>query len=661
MVTRRILFLLGLFFLFLPVFAWTELPPTSDEDMKFNAVPGMPGAPAAILFHEEIYDDMRHAHEVNARIKILTDEGRKYADVELPFLRSRMQLVDIKGQTIHPDGKIIPFEGKPHEKVIFKSGGRKISEKVFSLPDVQVGSIIQYHYVYVYEDGVVYAPEWNIQKDLWQKNIHYKFIPYTSGSHYIVVDHDQSSRGVAWTVFLPKGMEVKQVTSPDKKDYVELKANNVPAFIEEPYMPDSNQFKFYVRFYYAVQSNDKDYWKSEGKFWNKDVEKFLDRKNGIQEAVNKIVLPTDTQEQKARKLYAFVVAFDNDEYLPPRSEQEIRALGFKEVKGAEDVLAQKRGDSFDITRLYVAMARAAGIPAYVMRITSRENNYFDSSYMDMGQLDAELAILQIDGKEVFLDPGAKFCKFGVLDWRHNATKGLRQSANGVVIADTPMSTYKDAMIQRIGHLSLKPDGRVSGPIRILFTGIDATMRRQSAAKLDDEGRKKDLEDEVKTWFPADSEIKLVKQPNWNEVEAPLAVDFTISAPLSVSAGKRLLLPSQIFHVNDKPRFPHSERVHGIYLYYPSREVDQVTIALPPGMSVESLPDKQKVQLSYAIYMNQASNVGGDTLLLDRDVAMAEYVFPKEQYPELKGFYDKLKTFDQQQVVLRSSGNAQAGN
>ena len=661
MVTRRFLLLVGLLFLFLPVFAWADFPPIPDDEMKFNAVPGMPGAPAAVLFHEEIYDDNRHAHEVHARVKILTEEGRKYADVVLPVFRTRMQLVNISGRTVHADGKVIPFEGKPFEKTVFKGPHLKVTSKAFTLPDVQVGSIIEYRYAYVYEDNTVIPPRWTVQDELWQKSVHYKFIPFYSASRFIVVDHEQSSRGVSWTAFLPKGMDVKEVRSPDNKDYFELLANSVPAFVTEPYMPDSDQFKFYVRFYYAVAANSNEYWKNEGKFWNKDVEHFLDRRNGIQETANQLVTATDSPEQKAKKLYAFVIGLDNDDYLPPRSEQEIRVLGLKETKGVEDVLAQKRGDDSEITRLFVALAKAAGIPAYVMTITSRENSYFDPAYMDMYQLDAEVAILQIDGKEVFLDPGAKFCKYGVLDWRHTGTKGLRQSPNGVVIADTPAPSYKDSMIQRIGHLTLKPNGNLEGAIRVFYVGMEATRHRQMAARTDEEGRKKDVEDEVKTWFPADSEVSLMKQPNWNDVEAPLAIDLKISAPMLVSAGKRYLMPSQIFHVNDKPRFPHAERVNGIYLYYPGREVDQITVGLPPGFAIENLPEKQTAKTDYAMYTNAVSSIGTDALRIDRDVAIAGYVFPKEQYSVIKDFYDKVKSFDDQQVILRSSEHATAGN
>jgi hypothetical protein len=63
--------------------------PVSPEELKMTSEPKAPGAPAIILFREVDRDDRGlTAHEdVYFRIKILTEEGRKYADIEIPFLK----------------------------------------------------------------------------------------------------------------------------------------------------------------------------------------------------------------------------------------------------------------------------------------------------------------------------------------------------------------------------------------------------------------------------------------------------------------------------------------------------------------------------------------------------------------------------------------------
>ena len=69
--------------------AWAgpTFQPIPPDELKMTSEPLAPGAPAILLFHQVDRDDNgRTSHEDNYfRIKILTEEGRKYADIEIPF------------------------------------------------------------------------------------------------------------------------------------------------------------------------------------------------------------------------------------------------------------------------------------------------------------------------------------------------------------------------------------------------------------------------------------------------------------------------------------------------------------------------------------------------------------------------------------------------
>jgi hypothetical protein len=98
--------------------------PVSPEELKMTSEPLAPGAPAIILYREVNRDDNGHtSHEDNYfRIKILTEEGRKYADVEIPFQKGANDVVNVYARSIRPDGTIANFDvhapgrpgGKPH-------------------------------------------------------------------------------------------------------------------------------------------------------------------------------------------------------------------------------------------------------------------------------------------------------------------------------------------------------------------------------------------------------------------------------------------------------------------------------------------------------------------------------------------------------------------
>jgi hypothetical protein len=122
--------------------------PVSPEELKMTSEPQAPGAAAIILYRQVDRDDNgRTSHEEDYfRIKILTEEGRKHADIEIPFLKGEGNVVNIRARTIRPDGSIVNFDRKAFEKSLVKRSGFKYLAKTFTLPDVQVGSIIEYYY-----------------------------------------------------------------------------------------------------------------------------------------------------------------------------------------------------------------------------------------------------------------------------------------------------------------------------------------------------------------------------------------------------------------------------------------------------------------------------------------------------------------------------------
>lgn len=635
----------------------TDWPPITPEEQALASVPQQPGAPAVILNREELDDDTKHFHSVYMRIKILTEAGRRFADIRIPFDRHNFTIDTVSGRTVHADGSIVPFEGKPFEQVINKGHGVRHLWKTFTLPDVQVGSIIEYRYYLRYGDRVAVPPFWMVSAELFQKQASFRFIPFTKD---LQLAHGRIGHGVSWSSFLPADYKVEEEHTV-VTDSIKMNLHDVPAFLEEPSMPPERILQPRVRFFYQVGGTMNEFWKDEGKFWRKEVEAFLDHNSGVGDAVKQTVAASDTPDQKARKLYAFVAQMDNRSYVPQRAQQEEKTLGLQNNDGVQDVLRQKSGTHDDLNRLFVALLRSADIPAWLIAVPDRSDTFFDEHYLSMDQFDAEIAIAQINGKEVDLDPGTKFCPYGLVDWHYSASRGLRESANGkgTEFGEVPTPTYKDAMTKRVARLQLKPDGSYEGIAGVGFFGLEGMIHRRSGGRSDEEGRKKELEDQMKAWLPKGSEATLTKSPKWDDTEAPLVAEFKISGPLATSAGKRWLVPQHVFQVNETPRFPANDRVNPVYLDFAYREIDEVHITLPPGATVDSLPVDDAMNRDFAVYNTEHKAENATTILSTRDVAMNGLMFPKEAYKEIKGFYDKVKAGDEQAALVKVVGDAAA--
>ena len=164
-----------------PTFA-VNFQPVSPDELKMTGEPKAPGAPAIILFREVDRDDRgQTAHEdVYFRIKIFTQEGRKFADIEIPFFKDEGSVVSIRARTIHPDGSIIDFNGKAFDKSIVKARGVRYMAKTFTMPDVQVGSILEYYYRVDLSDRVIVNSHWILSNELFTKSAKFSLNPYTS-------------------------------------------------------------------------------------------------------------------------------------------------------------------------------------------------------------------------------------------------------------------------------------------------------------------------------------------------------------------------------------------------------------------------------------------------------------------------------------------------
>lgn len=656
----------------LPVSA-ADFPPISSEELKMTSLPEQPGAPAVILMREEVDDDMHNFQSVHERVKILTEVGREYANIEIPYSRRSFTIGGVSGRTTHADGSVVPFEGKPFDKTIIKSGDIKVNVKSFTLPDVQVGSIIEYKYDLRYDDNVLFAPQWDVQQDLFQRRTYFKYIPFQNhGSMEVQLAHGQIANGVAWAPLLGvnkqpqihrnEAAEASAMASQGQATHwIDLDLDNVPAFVKEPDMPPPSVLRWRVYFYYQETLKPEDYWKSQGKFWSKDVDSFIGRDKGVGSTVAKTVAPSDTPEQKVRKIYAYITQLENQDYIPERTKNEAKILQIKINKGSEDVLTNRSGTHDELNRLFVSMVRAAGIPASLIWVPDRSREIFLKQYLSLRQFDAEIAIVQLDGKDVYLDPGSKFCPYGILDWKYSAVGGLKLNNKGADFGETPFPTYKQSVLTRMADLSLDRNGIAQGKVVLVFKGISAMLKRQEGGKTDADGRKKILEDQLRAELPGNSDISLTNNPDWEAAEAPLTAEFKVSFPFAVLSGKRLLLQQHLFQVSSKNRFPSAQRVNPVYFYYPWQEADEVHITVPAGFDVESLAPDDEVKLQYAVYATHQKQESPGRLFSRRDFVMAESVVLQNQYNELKSFFDKVKSGDDQPALLKVGPNVASSN
>jgi hypothetical protein len=298
------------------------------------------------------------------------------------------------------------------------------------------------------------------------------------------------------------------------------------------------------------------------------------------------------------------------------------------------------------------MVRAVNIPAYEMRVADRDQSFFQPTIPNPNQLTSEIAIVTIDGKDVFLDPGTPECPYGLLSWPHTGTQGLRQVAGGGAgLGQTEPPSYKDAISKRVGRMTLSQDGSLSGQVIVVWAKQEALVQRLSALRTDEAGRKKELEADVEDMLPSGSRVLYVSSAGWDDPDAQLNATFKVEIPSFASTtGKRMLVPTGLFESNERQPFAHGERKNPVYFNYPYYAIDDVQITFPAGLHVENLPQNQPVKTDFSFYQSKRA-VTGNVLGFSRDFAMGGIAFVQAEYPTLKTFYAGVVAGDSEQVVL----------
>ena len=651
-----------------PALLFAQFQQPTAEELKMTDDPKAPGAAAVYLNWEEVANDPIHFQSVYVRIKVLQEKGKELATVHLPYWHGNFKIADIKARTIHSDGTVIPLAGKPEDLLLSKTSSgngeqMQINSKVFTLPSVEVGSILEYRYDLRYDDDHVSSPTWEIQRPYFVHHARYTFTPFKAflpgGTSMGLTDaHGNSVNTLIWYKVLPAGVDMKA----DVAGVFHLEVTDIPAAPDEEFMPPLDGMLYQVKFYYKSSRDSAQYWIDEAKRWSKEVDHFAEPSKTIKEAVAGIIAPGDSDLDKAKKLYKAVQALDNTDYSRKKTDAELKQLKLKVARHAEDTWAQKSGSSQDIALLYLAMLRAAGLNANDMKVVDRSERVFAMGLLDFDQLDDDIVVLNIAGKDISLDPGEKMCPFQTVRWTHSGTAGIVQGDHVRSLAITPEQTYTSNKLTRNGDLTIDEHGAVTGQLTFVMLGQEALAWRQLALRNDQDELKKQFDRSLESAVPDGIEAHIDHFLGLDDPDANLIAIVKVHGNLGAATSKRLLLPGFFFQTRGSHPFVNQEkRLEPVDMHYGDTVTDQIVYHLPANMSVEGAPQDTKVLWQgHAVFATKTA-AAPNQITIARIFARGFSSVKPEEYQDLRGFYQKVAAADQAQLVLTKSAPTQKGN
>jgi len=661
--------------------------------------PKAPGAAAVYLYREETEDDPHSYCAVYARIKVLTEKGKDAATVHVRLPRvmafiaagnnssqsssgtenhfdapdmthvgqdqpydtdsyaANIEVKALEARVIHPDGTVVPLTGSTANLVKVDKGHR---EATFTLPGVEVGSIIEYRYQVRY-DRFQSAPQWQIQQPYFVHKAHYLYTP--TGQF---LPSDVSGTGISTSQLKDRHYEIlndiraANILPPDKtvgRDALGryfLDLTDIPAIPQEPFAPPVAERIYQMNFYYTYTVVEKEFWQKEMQFWIKDLNRYIAPSGAVQNAASETVSASDTPLIKAKKLYALVQKIENTDL----SRDESLSVADDSVPSGnvQTVLENKRGNGNQIAFLYMALARAVGLNVRPERIASRNHHIFSPSLLSTSQLDAVLVALTIDGKEILLDPGTKSAPFQTLHWFHTGAGGIAMGSGGKVeTLLTPLQLNTENTVVRVGTLAVTPQGAVSGTLKVGFTGQEALELRQLALRTDANTVKQQLEKMVASEVPAGIVAHVDRIAGLDDPTRQLVAVVPVSGSFAAQTANRLTLPRLFFDTRETNPFPEDkDRTLPVDMRYPAQEQEQITYQFPAGFALDAAPQDTTFKWEENAVYQLKSKAEAGSITSARVLARGFTMLEAKDYEALRGFYQKVAAADQQQIVLTAA-------
>lgn len=638
-------------------------PPVPAEELALKDNAFDPGSPAMILEYEVQTDNIKSTETVYKRIKIFREEGKKFADIEIHYFEKFTKVEEIRARVTSPSGKAEDFNGAIYDKEVIKFKKFLYNAKTFTLPNIDVGGVIEYSYRlhwhsdipdvyknpgrYLITEAFAYpAAEWEIQQDIAVRHGRFTLRPI------------KGARTATYSYALPK--DAARHTLPDGAQ--ELEVNYVPAFQKEEYSPPEENLKIRADVFYILNMYGDDmkyFWLSLARRESEYYEKFIGKPKDVQKEADRLFQSGDTVEAKLQKIYARVQQIRALAYEPEKTKKERKQESLKENKSAEDVLSRGYGFANEINLVFIALARSAGFQAYPVRLAARNRAFFVMQRPDPYQLNSLVAAVLVGDTQLlgitnskFFDPATIYCPYGLLPWEETETGGIRVDNSNAKLETTPSPESKDAVTRRSAEFHLDAEGNLDGKLSVSYEGQEALRRRLKAIDQDEAERRKELEDEVQHQLAQGGSARLVSAEGWTVSGAPLKAQFEIQVPGFASrAGQRLMMPVAVFHSGEQHPFSSARRANPVYFDYPTESYEEVKLKLPPGMQVESLPATTRIERGPAVYESSASKQG-NAVELKRMLKMGIYYLPAANYPALRQFYEQVRAGDEQQTVLK---------
>ena len=424
--------LLGLFstklFSQAPKLEWGEVP---KSDLEMTSYPPDTNASALILYdlgESKFNDDLDIVFTRHQRVKIFTQKGFDWGTYSIGVRTSNgdERFVEVEGYTysLNDKNEIVKTEFDDDE--VFED---RVTDNVtyykFTLPALKPGCVIEVRYKIV-STQLYNVKDWTFQKNEPVRWSEYKFcFPRALGYSFVKLGYE------SWAI--DEAKEVNQTFSGTASSLlgtqiakcwdVDVAVKDIPALRDEPFITTLNDYANELQIQLSGYAFANGVQRRFFTDWKNLVEELLDSDN-FGDAID---VTGDVEDLEKSITKGLTNPLDKMKAIHNWVSKSIvwngRDRFFKE-QDVDDVLEYKKGNSAEITFLFLSLLKSANIEAYPVILSTRDNGKIQVMYPMVNQFNYVISQVKIDSTTYLVDATNPLRPFDLLPSKVLNTRGL---------------------------------------------------------------------------------------------------------------------------------------------------------------------------------------------------------------------------------------------
>jgi hypothetical protein len=579
--------------------------------------------------------------ERKTRIKILSEAGIKWAEVEIPIYKEGdiyEEIFDIEAYTYNFENGVI----KKLKLDVSNTYTEKLNKywyvKKIALPNVKVGSIIEYRYK-INSQYLFNLRDWEFQ---WKIPVVYSeyqvrmvpFYEYTFllqgadkfDSHSSVID-----RGIS--------RHYGSITYQDVVNKFVMK--DVPAFKSEDFITSINDYIIKLDFQLSriiypeggiveIMTTWEKMIKELSK--HKKFGKYVKRSKKLtSKLIKKEIEKIETESEK----FNFVLDYVKRNYKWDGS------YGKYASKTPKKLTKEKLGNCADINLFTIGLLNGVGIKATPVIISTRNNGKIKYNYPFSKLFNYVLIYANVDGENILSDATEIYSLNNRIPTKCINEKGLIVGKDNVEWVNLEVKFPSE--IKTDFEIKFENDKTFITHISQTSTEYDALYYRKHYTNNIKTIKKKIASDKYNI---IDSSLTVLNQ---FDKEKPYILNYSLSSKPEYINGKIYMSPFPNEAITDNP-LKQKKRSYDIDMIYTKKRSFNSTISIPEGYKIDYLPKELKIS-NIVFDLNYTIKQDKNNINVSLNYYFKNPIYSSRNYSNIKSYFDKIVNKGSEKIVF----------